>query len=426
MSSQTKGTVGKATIVGVFLIALIIGIGIGVGAAPYFAPPPAPTGLTGEVTIGAILPLTGDLGTFGENNKVAAEIATAEVNEFLQSAGATWTLKLVVEDTGTNPTIALEKLTSLNAKGIKLVIGPMSSGEVRNIKGYTDANKILLISPSSTAPDLAIPGDYVYRFCPDDTIQGVAIARVMYDLGVRHIVTVWRGDAWGDGLERAARERFEVLGGTAHEGVRYAPEAKEFSAEARKLADQVDSLVKSFGPDQVAVYFIAFEEAALFFTYTQEYPTLRGVKWFGSDGSANSAKLTEEAAAADFSMKTKFLNTIFAAAKSAKFSKLNDQIYAELGRTPDTYAFASYDGIWILALSLIAVQKYDADAVIAVMPTVLNSYFGASGLITLNPAGDRASADYELWEILLKEGKPTWSSVGIYVFATDTVSWATA
>jgi len=27
---------------------------------------------------------------------------------------------------------------------------------------------------------------------------------------------------------------------------------------------------------------------------------------------------------------------------------------------------------------------------------------------------------------LLKEAKPTWSSVGIYVFATDTVSWATA
>ena len=443
MSSERKGTVGKGTAIAIFLVALIVGLAIGIAAAPYFAPPSAPVvttiagsvttiaqpaGLSGEITIGAILPLTGDLATFGENDKLAAEIATTEINQFLRSAGAPWTLKLVVEDTGTNPTIALEKITSMNAKGIKLVIGPMSSGEVRNIKGYVDANKILLISPSSTAPDLAIPGDYVYRYCPDDTIQGLAIARVMYELGIRAIVPVWRGDAWGDGLQAAASKRFQALGGTVAEGVRYAPEAKEFSAEARSLADKVDSLVKSEGltKDKVGVYLIAFEEAALMFTYMQEYPVLSSVKWFGSDGTANSAKLREEKAAADFSMKTEFLNTIFAATKSEKFKKLNDQIYTTLGRTPETYAIVSYDEMWILALSLLAAQKYDADAIIKVMPTVLSNYFGASGLITLNSAGDRASADYDLWAIMVMDGKPTWMGLGTYVFATDSVSWVAA
>jgi hypothetical protein len=58
------------------------------------------------------------------------------------------------------------------------------------------------------------------------------------------------------------------------------------------------------------------------------------------------------------------------------------------------------------------------------MPTVLNNYFGASGLTKLNAAGDRASADYGLWEITVKDGKPTWVSIGIYVFATDSVTWA--
>jgi branched-chain amino acid transport system substrate-binding protein len=415
---------GKGTLIGVFLVALIIGVGIGIGAAPYLAPSLAPkAGLTGEVTIGALLPLTGDLGTFGENDKLSAEIATAEVNQFLQSIGAPWTLKVLVEDTGTNPTMALEKLTSMNAKGIKLVIGPMASGEVRNIKGYADANRILLISQSSTAPDLAVPGDYVYRFCPADTIQGLAIARVMYDLGIRYIVPIWRGDAWGDGLQRATGERFQALGGTMVEGVRYAPEAKEYSAEARNLADKVDSLVKSHGADKVAVYLVAFEEAALLFTYTQEYSVLTKVRWFGSDGTANSAKLIQESAAAGFSMKTKFLNTIFAATKSAKFTKLNSQIVDKLGRTPETYAIVTYDEIWVLAFCLLATQKYDADAVIAAMPTVLGNYFGATGVITLNEGGDRASADYELWEIAIKDGKPTWTSTGTYVFATDSVSW---
>lgn len=426
MSSQQKGTVGRGIAIALFLVALVVGLVIGNAAGPYFAPSPAPTGLTGEITIGAILPLTGDLATFGENNKVAAEIATGEINQFLQSVAAPWTLKLVVEDTGTNPTTALDKLTSMNAKGIKLVIGPMSSGEVRNIKGYVDANKILLISPSSTAPDLAIDGDYVYRFCPADNIQGLAIARIMYDLGIRTIVPVWRGDAWGDGLQDAASKRFQALGGTVAEGVRYAPEAKEFSAEAKNLADKVDGLVKSQGTDKVGVYLIAFEEAALMFTYTQDYPSLSKVKWFGSDGTANSAKLIDEAAAANFSVQTKFLNTIFAATKSEKFKKLNDQIYNTLGRTPETYSIVSYDEMWVLALSLLAAQKYDADAVIKAMPTVLANYFGASGVITLNSAGDRASADYDLWAIVVTDGKPAWTSLGTYIFATDSVSWAAA
>jgi ABC-type branched-subunit amino acid transport system substrate-binding protein len=41
-----------------------------------------------------------------------------------------------------------------------LIVGPQTTAEIRRIKGYADANKILLVSQSSTAPDLAIPDDY--------------------------------------------------------------------------------------------------------------------------------------------------------------------------------------------------------------------------------------------------------------------------
>lgn len=112
---------GVSRIIAVVLavVMLIIGIGTGMTVAPYMVPAAAPAarGLSGEVPIGALLPLSGPLGQFGENDKVAVELAVAEVNEFLEKIGAGWRLKLYVEDTETKPEVALEKLMSLHAKG---------------------------------------------------------------------------------------------------------------------------------------------------------------------------------------------------------------------------------------------------------------------------------------------------------------------
>ena len=49
---------------------------------------------------------------------------------------------------------------------------------------------------------------------------------------------------------------------------------------------------------------------------------------------------------------------------------------------------------------------------------------GASGYIPLNEAGDRAYADYELWEIVEKDGKYEWVATGLYSFATDSLTWS--
>lgn len=412
----------------IILVALVVGIGLGIALGPTINPPKTveiPVGLSGVIQIGALLPLSGDLASYGEASKTTIQIAESEVNKFLSTANAHFTISIVIEDTETKPGPALDKLMSMTAKGIKIVIGPQTSAEVRNIKAYADANKLLLISQSSTAPELAIPDDYVYRFCPDDTIQGPAIATVMYGLGIRHLVTAWRGDAWGDGLQRTAVQAFQKVGGTVVEGVRYAPEAKEFSSEAKQLADVVAEQVKNYGKDKVAVLFIAFAEAVNFFAQAKQYQILSQVRWFGSDGTALLTEITKDANAAEFAVNTQFLNPIFAATKSTKYEQLVEKVKAEIGRSPDPYAVAAYDAAWVIALSLLATGKNDADAVISIMPTILNNYFGASGWIVLNDAGDRAFADYDLWRIASEDGKYEWVNVGTYVYTTKTVTWIT-
>ena len=205
---RRRSGVSTAAAVAAIIVAILVGIGIGIAAAPSIVAPATVTstvektktvttalgagatatvtttvsvkktvtagagGLTGEIPIGALLPLTGVLASFGQNNKVAAEIAVEEVNDFLEKIGAGWRLKLYVEDTETKPSVALEKLMALHSKGVKVVIGPMASSGVKALKEYADSNKILVVSPSSTSPALAIPDDYIFRFPPTDELQG--------------------------------------------------------------------------------------------------------------------------------------------------------------------------------------------------------------------------------------------------------------
>ena len=92
-------------------------------------------GLTGEVEVGSILPLTGRLSKHGEENWVASVLATEDFNKYLADKGATWTLSATVEDSQTSPTVALEKLQALHAKNIKIVLGPEDQLQPSEHKG---------------------------------------------------------------------------------------------------------------------------------------------------------------------------------------------------------------------------------------------------------------------------------------------------
>lgn len=410
------------------VIMLIVGLLVGLFASPYVFPleGAGAAGLSGEIQLGAILSLTGDLATFGENEQVAAEFAVGHVNDLLEDMGADWTLAIVPEDTQTDPDIALEKVESLAARGIKLIIGPLSSGEVRSIKGYCDANKILAISQSSTAPDMAIEGDYIFRFCPTDKLgQGPAIGRLMYDEGKRYIIPVTRNDAWGVGLEDATKKKFVTeLGGTFLTGIRYDPEATSFTTEAADLATKVQDAISSYGAANVAVLHISFEEVNTFMTSAMGHAVLDDIKWYGSDGTAGSGAMLEDANVRDFAMSVEYPSTIFAPTESEKWEMVRQHIKSELGREPESYSYAIYDIVWAYALSLMAVDVYDADAVKAVLPTITETMFGASGWITLDPAGDRQAGDYDIFQITeIATGQYDWKKVGKYILAADTVEW---
>ena len=433
------------------VVFLLIGIAAGYFAGSAVAPtrtvtapigtvtvtPPARTvtvtapavGLQGDILIGALLPLSGALSSYGENDKVALEFAVSDVNDWLSSLGKPWRVKLIVEDTATDPKTALDKIQALHGRGVKIFIGPMSSAEVSEVKSYADANGLLVVSQSSTSPALSIPNDSILRFCPMDVAQGAAIAKIVWDRGVRYLIPMWRGDTWGDGLKEFSVKAFDKIlkasgeKGGIDPGVRYDPAAKEFSVEAAKLASIVDGAVKTYGKDKVGVLVISFEEIAAIFAAVKAHPILSEVIWQGSDGTAGTAVLIEDKSLAEYSVKVKFYNTIASAGVSPYIEKVKKYVYGKLGREPEAYAYFSYDALWVITLALDTVGKYDGVAVRNAIPQILKHYMGASGFFSLDENGDRATGDYDILAIKLVAGEYKWETIGAYRYATDSIEW---
>ena len=425
MSTSAK----RGKTIGIGIIALIIGIGIGfgIGSTEQGNTDSMTTQvqtmeqnpqLSGEVTIGLILPLTGDLATHGEENWEGSKLGVVDFNKHLEKLGAGWNLKMVSEDSATSPVIALEKLSVLNAKGIKLVVGPETSSNIRNIKGYSDSNNMLLISCCSSAPALAIPNDSVFRLVPDDSNQGVALAKLIQHEGIEVLVPVWRGDTWGDGLSDATTSSFVKRGGIIDEGVRYNPESPEFSASTSLLAEKVQGYIDEYGTEKVAVLFLGFAEILQFTQSAHEHDVLDDVRWFGPGANTKEHKLIDDPIGLEFSTNTQFTTVQVAVTKNPIYERVQAHLTEKLGRTPNTFVHSSYDAVWVIGLAMLQTQSTDVSIIKAVIPDIAEHYYGAIGSTKLNEAGDLAQADYEVWGIRGGE----WVLLGKYTQATDSVS----
>jgi branched-chain amino acid transport system substrate-binding protein len=141
-----------------------------------------------EVLIGGLFSLTGNWSTLGQTSGVAVEIAVEEVNRYLEGNAAGIRFPVAVEGTRLEPALALEKAQALRARGAQILIGPQSSAEVAYLKPFVDANTMLLVRHGSTAGNLAIPGDNVFRFTPADVPENVANSAMMWEDGIRAVV----------------------------------------------------------------------------------------------------------------------------------------------------------------------------------------------------------------------------------------------
>lgn len=362
-----------------------------------------------NLTIGALLPLTGSVASIGETSRVALEVSAEDINSYYSGLGSGKNVRLIVRDTKSNPETALEQLKELDKMGIKIVVGPQGSTEAAAVLDYANQHGIVLLSTASTAPALAIPDDNLYRLVPDDSKQGLVLARLMKDEGINTVIPMYRNDVWGKGLASEVEKDYKVINGTVLEGVAYETTNMNLSSEVEILNKKVIATTSEHGKGSVAVLLCSYVEATEIFAIARNYPALSEVKWYGTDGIALNRELINDKSAAGFAASANVTAPIYGyVGENDLYQVTEPKIEKRLGRIPESYALTSYDALWIATfVHLDAVPDNDKSIKIA-MDTLTDTYYGISGWTILNEQGDRKYWDYDIWKVTGENGTYHW------------------
>lgn len=380
---------------------------------------PAPA--ANEFRIGGLFSLTGNWNTLGKASKAAVELAESDVNAYFKSRGIVTRVKVVVSDTKLDGAQALKSMNSLAAGGAHVFIGPQSSSEVAALKANADSTGSILISQGSTASSLSIADDNVFRMVPDDVREAKALVALAQADGIQAIVPVARQDAGNDGLFNSVTARFTEAGGTLGTGVRYSTSTTDFAATLASIKASVQALQATHSNAQIGVYLAGFDEVASILAGIGSDPVLSAVKWYGSDGVAQSAALTSNAATANGSISVGFPNPIFGLDDGmvGTWSPISQRIKAKSGVDPDAFALSAYDAVWLAALAHEnAGSTWNAATFRTALMSTADGYTGVTGPTKFDASGDRNTGNFDFWGIASSGSSFVWKRVAVYR-ATD-------
>jgi ABC-type branched-subunit amino acid transport system substrate-binding protein len=199
-----------------------------------------------QLRIGDVLPFTGDLAAYGANLDRGVKLAVDLQQKALDSAGLGGTASVTLvasEDGQTSASASVEAATKLvKTDRANVVIGEMAStATIPMARSVTVPNRIVQISPTSSAPQLTVLRDngYLWRTYPSDALQGRVLGQAALSaFGKGATVNVGsRNDAFGTALRQLFVAQWKRLGGKVGVNISWNPSQPNFDTEAQKLVE---------------------------------------------------------------------------------------------------------------------------------------------------------------------------------------------
>ncbi|PIE91076.1 MAG: hypothetical protein CR997_02855 [Acidobacteria bacterium] len=199
-----------------------------------------------EIKVGVILPQEGSLQGYGFQVQSGLEMAEEHINQ-LYEAGKKMSDEDFEKEYGfpkvkrkitlikghhessnyEDVQMAIDSFKALNKEGVSVIIGPASSAGVLALTKMANEERVPIISPSATSPDINREGgDYIFRVYPSDTLEAQKLSYVLFSECFSHKLLVVRSrDSYGEGIS------LEIL--------RF----------ARRQSDQIPNFVVKFDPN---------------------------------------------------------------------------------------------------------------------------------------------------------------------------------
>ncbi len=373
---------------------------------------------THSLTLGTVLPLTGDLAQYGGPMQDAASLLVETVNQCGGVLGQP--VKLVSADDETKPdrgVAAMTKLTEIDQ--VDAVVGAAGSAITDAILPIAVNRKVVQISPASTSPiftEQAKQGKYNgywYRTAPSDALQGPALAQLAQKNKFRWVAVLAINNDYGNGLAQAFIPAFTATGGTianAGKPILYSPDATTFDTEVdQAFQDQPDALLLIGYPESGSLILKTAYEKGFLNNKTKILLT-DGMK------DKNLARLVGKDERGNF-LTTGMLGTAPRAEGPGQTAFIQ-RYQAKYKRIPGIYNANTWDAVALLTLAAERAKSPHGEAIKGQLLTVANgpgqatsdvcqalamirqgkpiNYQGASSDLTLNASGDVAGS-YEVW-----------------------------
>jgi ABC-type branched-subunit amino acid transport system substrate-binding protein len=375
---------------GIFLLTLVMAftfVACGSGNNNTSAPPTSSK--PADVNLGVVMDITGALSGIGGSLVKSIQLAVEQANAAGGINGAN--IKLFIEDGKTDPAAgfeAIKKLAQIN--GCKVIIGPMISGAVMSSGQWALDNKVLLISPSATSPDIAQQAwrQFFIRTATTDDVQGKAMAKIITDAGTnKKVAFMVQNNQYGVGIANAVTA---ALAGKATivSTIKYDPVKLDYLSELQQI--------KAAAPDFI-VHAGYEDDAIIVFKQASQLGLGKPIQWITSEGVKAAKTLSDAQAAAFMAQSVVGTNpvsqgTLYDTFKAAYKTKYNEE--------PGTYNDTVYDATKLAIAAMKSAGTTDSAKIAAAVLTTGQNYAGASGPITFNQYGDRTSATFEEWGVV--------------------------
>jgi branched-chain amino acid transport system substrate-binding protein len=378
----------------------------GLLSASFLAAPALAEGLK----LGALIPLTGGLATYGESSLNGMRLAAEEANA--ANGVLDGEVELVVGDTQTRSQPAVDGANRLvGVEGVSGLLGALSSGNTVPVATSVAAVEgIPQISNASTAPTITTldDDDFLFRTVPSDAQQGVVLGDLVREEGIERVAILYVNNDYGQGLAESFEASFAEGGGTVTASAAFEPNKASYRGELSNVSsDSPQALLLIAYPDDGGLLILrqSLEEGFFErFVFTDGMKATQVASDFGefvegAFGTAPKAAESEEAEA---------------------FATAYQEAYGELPPLP--FIDSAYDATMLLMLAAEHAGAADGEAIRDSLREVANApgekvgpgefarakellaageaidYEGAAGSHEFDENGDVAGS-YEHWVI---------------------------
>ncbi|HWB05703.1 MAG TPA: ABC transporter substrate-binding protein [Verrucomicrobiales bacterium] len=332
-----------------------------------------------NIRIGEFASLTGKEATFGTSSHEGTLLAIEEVNAAGGVLGKK--LELLTEDDQTKagePANAVNKLISKD--NVVAVLGEVASSRSLEAAPICQQNKVPMISPASTNPEVTKTGDYIFRVCFTDVFQGSALANFATGTLKANKVAVLTDvkSDYSKGLARYFKDKFKANGGQLVSELDFNGGDKDFKGQL--------SAIKGAAPD--AIFLPGYyTDVALICIQAKQLGL--NVPIFGGDGWESETLLSIGKEA----MNGHYFSTHCASDQATpQMTKFVDSYKKRFGgKTPDAMAVLGYDSAMVLVDAMKRANSTDSGPLREAIAST-KDFDGVSGKFSINSDRDAAKA----------------------------------